>query len=91
MNKYPNRVVVRDSIFLLKPNFHFIRYLGEGAYGVVWYSNPPFFFTIANETNSLIRDVNTGVDFAVKKNNMMFQSSPFGRRLLREIKVLKHL
>ena len=40
---------------------------------------------------SLIRDINTGVDFAVKKNNMMFQSSSFGRRLLREIKVLKHL
>lgn len=76
--------------FTIEKKFEFLRELGAGAYGVVWYS----FHWISKITRfflfSACRDTELGINVAIKKIQKIFDKRILAKRTLRELKLLRH-
>lgn len=81
------RVNRAEEYFRFGQRYQYIRLLGHGAYGLVWYRLDPFFLMCFP---SAALDQKTGQTVAIKRINQI-SSLLVARRTLRELKLLRHL
>jgi mitogen-activated protein kinase 7 len=93
---------IMNQEFWVDSKFRVTRELGQGAYGLVWYSPPsnsPRRFTIRSAvlcsvanvlSDSAAKAIDSGDSVAVKKVTNIFSKRILTKRALRELKLLEH-
>ena len=72
--------------FAAGSRYSYIRLLGHGAYGYVWYAD---IFTLNPMMNSAAMDLEAGIPVAIKRINQI-NNDLVARRTLRELRLLRH-
>ena len=74
-----------EDFFRFTSKYKFIRQLGSGAYGLVWYNRE-----VASHPRSSALDMEDGRTIAIKRIHQLSCSLLVARRTLRELKLLRH-